>query len=74
MIETLKQVNNKLIELNKDNEEELHKYKLIENILNQKNCFLNINIEYAYAILRDLQVPEVLIKDVYKKLINPVAN
>ena len=49
---------------------ELKKYELIRNILNQKDCFLNMRIEYAYSILRDLQIPENEIKNVYTQLIN----
>lgn len=69
MIDVLKLRVNKLIEENKDNKEKLEKYKLIKKILNKENCFLNMNIEYAYAILRDLGVPEEKLKDVYLELI-----
>ena len=50
--------------------EELKKYELIRDILNQKDCFLNMSIEYAYSILRDLQIPESEIKNVYTQLIS----
>ena len=69
MIDVLKLRVNKLIEENKDNKEKHEKYKLIKEILNKENCFLNMNIEYAYAILRDLCVPEEKLKDVYLELI-----
>ena len=69
MIDVLKLRVDKLIEENKDNKENQEKYKLIKEILNKENCFLNMNIEYAYAILRDLGVPEEKLKDVYLKLI-----
>lgn len=69
MIDKLKDITDKLIEINKDNPKELEKYKLIKEILNQKDCFLNINIEYAYSILRDLQIPENELKNVYLQLI-----
>lgn len=69
MIDVLKLRVNKLIEENKDNTEKYEKYKLIKKILNKDDCFLNMNIEYAYAILRDLGVPEKKIKDVYLELI-----
>lgn len=69
MINVLKLRVDKLIQENKDNKENYEKYKLIKEILNKENCFLNMNIEYAYAILRDLGVPEEKLKDVYLKLI-----
>ena len=69
MIDVLKLRVNKLIEENKNNKENHEKYKLIKEILNKENCFLNMNIEYAYAILRDLGVPEEKLKDVYLELI-----
>lgn len=69
MIDVLKVRVNKLIEENKDSKEKLEKYKLIKEILNKDDCFLNMNIEYAYAILRDLGVLEEKIKSVYLELI-----
>lgn len=69
MIDVLKLRVDKLIQENKDNKEKLEKYKIIKEILNKENCFLNMNIEYAYAILRDLGVPEEKLKDVYLELI-----
>ena len=70
MIDTLKKLTDKYIEINKNNPQELKKYKLIKEILNQKNCFLNISIDHAYAILRDLQIPENDLKNVYFQLIS----
>ncbi len=74
MIDKLKMITEKYIEANKENPEELKKYELIRNILNQKDCFLNMRIEYAYSILRDLQIPENEIKNVYTQLINLSQN
>ena len=69
MIDVLKLRVNKLIEENKDNKEILEKYKLIKEILNKDDCVLNMSIEYAYAILRDLGVSEEKLKSVYLELI-----
>ena len=69
MIDKLKMITEKHIETNKDNPEKLQKFKLIKEILNQKDCFLNMSIEYAYSILRDLQIPESELKNVYSQLI-----
>ena len=69
MIEKLKDINEKLIAVNNDNPKELKKQILIKEILDQKDCFLNISIEYAYSILRDLGIPETELKNVYSDLI-----
>ena len=74
MIDKLKMITEKHIEANKENLEELKKYELIRDILNQNDCFLNMSIEYAYSILRDLQIPENEIKNVYTQLINLSQN
>ena len=66
MIDKLKIITEKHIEANKENYEELKKYKLIKDILIQKDCFLNMSIEYAYSI----QIPENEIKNVYTQLIS----
>lgn len=70
MIEKLKVINDKYLEMYKENPDKLKKYQLIGKILNEKDCFLKMNIEYAYAILRDLNIPEDKIKEVYLQLIS----
>ena len=70
MIDTLKQINTKLIDSNKDNPQELKKYLLIKQILDKDDCFFDMNIEYAYSILRDLQISEDNLKEVYMQLID----
>ncbi len=70
MIEKLKVINDKYLEMYKENPDKLKKYQLIGKILNEKDCFLKMNIEYAYAILRDLKIPEDKIKEVYLQLIS----
>lgn len=69
MIEKLKSINEKLIKLNKNNDEELKKQLLIKKILEEKDCFLKISIEDAYSILRDLKIPEEDLKKIYMELI-----
>ena len=69
MIEKLKSINKKLIDLNKNNDKELKKQLLIKKILEEKDCFLKISIEDAYSILRDLKISEEDLKTVYIKLI-----
>lgn len=70
MIDILKIMNEKLIKANKNNPIELKKYQLIKEILNKKDCFFNMSIEYAYSILRDLQIPENELRQVYSQLIS----
>ena len=70
MVEELKKINNYLIKANENNQQELKKYQLIKSLLEEKNIFLNIDVEYAYSILRDLKIPEKDIKKVYINLIN----
>ena len=72
MFNKLKQINELLIEKNKNNKEELKKQKLIQGILSNINCFYNMDIETAYSILRDLEIPEYELKNVYKLLIEPI--
>ena len=70
MIEKLKMLNNKLIELNANDETNLKKYQLIKKILNDDKCFFKMEIDYAYAILRDLGIEESDLKNVYMELID----
>ena len=54
---------------NSDNERDNKKYKIISDFLKNDDCFLNVDIEHAYAILRDLGINEELIKSCYSSLI-----
>ena len=69
MIEKLNELTDKYIVMNKDNTKEIKKYQLIKEIINKKDSFLNMDIEYAYSILRDLGIEEKDLKKVYIKLI-----
>lgn len=69
MINKLITINEKLMIAYHDNPKELEKQLLIKKILNTDNCFVKMNVAYAYAILRDLKVEEENLKEVYKKLI-----
>lgn len=69
MIEDLKKRNMLMMTKYKDNAKELEKYKVIEEILKEEKCFLKMDIEIAYSILRDLGVREENLKDYYCKLI-----
>lgn len=70
MLEKLKQKNKELIELYKNDKEKLDKQLLIKRIINEKNCFLKISIETAYSILKDLNVKDNNLKEVYCELID----
>ncbi len=69
MIEKLRDINEKLISLNKNNEKELKKQILIKKILKENDCFLKMSIENAYSILRDLKISEENLKKVYLELV-----
>lgn len=68
-LDLLRQKANELLQNNIDNENERKKFEIIENILTDDDCFLKIDIEYAYAILRDLGVSEDQVRALYSDLI-----
>jgi len=70
MIKKLNDINNKLIIANKSDSKKLKKHVFIKKILAEKNCFLKMDIETSYAILRDLEIPPQYIKSVYSELID----
>lgn len=69
MIEKLRKINQNLITINA-NKSSLEKYLLIEKILRDEKCFFKMDISYAYAILRDLEIEEKDLKMVYMELID----
>ncbi len=40
-------------------QEDKEKYELISNILSDDNCFLKMDIETAYSILKDLGIEDI---------------
>ncbi len=70
MINKIKEINNFLIIKHQNNPHELKVQLLIKKILAEENCFLKMNINTAYAILRDLEIDENRLDEVYSKLIN----
>lgn len=69
MIDKLIVINDKIISQTLD-EEKRAKHLLIKKILNDKQCFFKINIETAYALLRELEIPENDLKSIYLELID----
>lgn len=69
MIEKLRKINNKLLNLS-SNKEDKEKYFLIAKILSDDKAFFKMNMENAYAILRDLTVKEENIEGIYKELVD----
>lgn len=51
----------------KDKDKE--KYQIIEEILANDNAFFEIDVDMAFSILRDLEIPEENLKNVYLHLI-----
>lgn len=70
MLEKLRELNLKLIDSYQNDEEKLKKQLIIQKMLSFKNCFLQMDIETAYSVLRDLTLPKESIKEVYKELID----
>lgn len=70
MINKLRELNDKLIETNTNDEDKVKKYQVIKKILKDDKCFFKMEIEYAYAILRDLGIPEEQLKEYYSELID----
>lgn len=69
MIEKLREINDRIIDQT-NNEEVKKKQLLIKKILKEDDCFLKMNIETSYALLRELMIPEEQLKDIYMKLID----
>lgn len=69
MINSLKLINENNIINNQNNPQELKKYLLIKDILNQDDCFNNMPIEYAYSILKDLGIKDDELQKTYINLI-----
>lgn len=74
MIEELKRINERLLLENDNNIKEKEKHLIIKKILNKEKAFLKMNIEYAYGILRDLNVSEENIKKIYFQLLDEAEN
>ena len=54
---------------NSDNKRDNKKYKIISDFLKDDDCFLDIDIEHAFAILRDLGINEESVSECYSSLI-----
>ena len=70
MVDRLKELNEKLINNYRDDTVNLEKQKLIKEILNEDKFIFKIDIETAYAILRDLTIKEEDLEKVYSELID----
>lgn len=69
MIEKLRSINEDILATSKD-EETLNKHMIIKIILLDDNCFFKMSVEDAYAIMRDLGIPESELKYMYLKLVD----
>lgn len=69
MQDKLKEINNKLIKVYQNNKEKLARQLLIQNILKDQYAFLKMDINEAFNLLRDLEIPLDQIKEIYPKLI-----
>lgn len=73
MLKNLKEINAKLIGQCSDDEKR-SKQLIIQKILNEDNCFMKMNADVAYALLRELNIDEDMLRETYLELINPVSN
>lgn len=69
MIEKLRIINEDILASSKD-ENVINKHMIIKTIMVDDNCFFKISIEDAFAILRDLGIPEEDVEYVYSKVID----
>lgn len=70
MIDKLRELNIRLINKYQNDEAKRQNQLLIQKILENNHCFFEMDIETAYSILKDLNIPEEDIKEVYKSLID----
>lgn len=71
MLEKLKEINKKKIEEYANDPEKLELQLAIKDVLDVEFAFLVLGMESAYALLRDLDIPEYELNDVYCELIEP---
>ena len=69
MLEKLRLINDKFLEIRTDENDKV-KHQLIKKILNDDKCFFKMNVEQAYAILRDLDFSKEELKEIYSELID----
>lgn len=68
-LDPLRQRADELLQSSVGNEKEHRKFEIIANTLKNEECFLDMDIEHAYAILRDLGINEDSLKTYYSSLI-----
>ena len=69
MFEELKKLSKKLQRLAKTPEEK-QKYVLINKLFKNDKCFFEMPMETSLSILKDLEIPEENILEVYQELIS----
>ena len=70
MLNKLREKNKILLNKYKDDAIKSNRYMLIEKLLTDDYCFSKIDIEMAFSILKDLEVKDDKIKQVYVELIS----
>ena len=68
-LKLLRQRADELLQTSVNIEGEHRKFEIIKNILKDDDCFLNMDVEHSYSILRDLGVNENSIAACYSSLI-----
>lgn len=70
LLNFLREKAQQLLEQNTNDEHKRRKFEIIYKKLKDDECFLNMDIEHGYAVLRDLEIDENSIRDLYLKLIS----
>lgn len=70
MLNKLREINERLIILYKTEPEKIKKQKLIKILLANNKCFFKIDMDTAISILKDLEIPDNKLLEVYSSLIN----
>lgn len=70
MLDKLRCLNKQLLNIYKDDINNLEKQRLISKILQDDKFMFKIDIETAYAILSDLTIDEEDLRSVYSELID----
>lgn len=70
MLDKLRDINENILRENINNKDIYDKHIIIKKLLSDDKCFFKINIEEAYALLRELNIQEDEIKRIYLELID----
>lgn len=70
MINKLRLENEKLIKKYENDEINLKKQLIIKEILKDNNCFIKMEVDIAISILKDLNIKDENLKEVYLEVVS----